>query len=172
MQADSSEVRLALEAVGAVVFERGWLSSNNALFRGRGDAPSTIIDTGYYAHAPQTLELVRRALGGQQLERIINTRLHSDHCGGNATVQATWVCETLVPHASLAMVQSWDESELNYQRSGQTCPRFTADAGIAPGATLLLGGCERHVHAAPGHDPLAVMFFEPRNRVLISGDAL
>ena len=68
------------------VFERGWLSSNNILFTGPG--PATLVDTGYLTHAAQTLALVERALDGQPLERLINTHLHSDHCGGNAALQA------------------------------------------------------------------------------------
>jgi glyoxylase-like metal-dependent hydrolase (beta-lactamase superfamily II) len=42
------------------VFERGWLSSNNILFIGRGG--TALVDSGYVTHAPQTLALVRLAL--------------------------------------------------------------------------------------------------------------
>jgi len=166
------DVRQTLEAVGAIVFERGWLSSNNVLFRCSGTVPETLIDSGYHTHASLTLELVRRSLSGEPLGRVVNTHLHSDHCGGNAALQAEWSCETLVPQASRAMAQSWEEAALSYRRSGQTCPRFVVNAGIAPGAALQLGNSEWQVHAAPGHDPLALMFFEPENRVLIAGDAL
>jgi glyoxylase-like metal-dependent hydrolase (beta-lactamase superfamily II) len=166
------DVRQTLETVGAIVFERGWLSSNNVLFRRCGAVPATLIDSGYHAHASLTVELVRRGLYGEPLGRVVNTHLHSDHCGGNAALQVEWGCETLVPQASLAMAQLWDEAALSYLRSGQTCPRFAVDAGVAPGAALQLGNREWQVHAAPGHDPLALMFFEPENRVLIAGDAL
>jgi len=43
------------------VFERGWLSSNNILLRGRNG--NALVDTGYATHAPQTLALVQNALG-------------------------------------------------------------------------------------------------------------
>lgn len=167
-----ANIRRTLETVGAVVFERGWLSSNNVLFRARGDAPSTLVDTGYHAHAPLTVALVRDALRGGALGRIVNTHLHSDHCGGNAALQSVWGCEIVVPQGSLAMAQVWDEAALSYQRSGQTCPRFTVHSGAAPAGALRLGEREWQVHGAPGHDPLAVMLFEPCDRVLIAGDAL
>jgi glyoxylase-like metal-dependent hydrolase (beta-lactamase superfamily II) len=64
------------------VFERGWLSANNILFIGRDE--TTLVDTGYVTHAAQTLALVRHALGARGLDRIVNTHLHSDHCGANA----------------------------------------------------------------------------------------
>jgi glyoxylase-like metal-dependent hydrolase (beta-lactamase superfamily II) len=43
---------------------------------------------------------------------------------------------------------------------------------MAPGQELLLGANLWQVHCAPGHDPHAILLFEPASRVLISGDAL
>ena len=71
---------------GITVFERGWLSANNILFTGQRD--TALVDTGYCSHADQTVELVRASLGSRALDRVLNTHLHSDHCGGNATLQA------------------------------------------------------------------------------------
>ena len=65
------------------VLERGWVSSNNVLLFD-DDQSATLVDTGYVTHGEQTLALVRHALEGRRLTRIINTHLHSDHCGGNA----------------------------------------------------------------------------------------
>ena len=58
---------------GVTVFERGWLSSNNILLE--GEAGNALIDSGYGAHAAQTLALVhgedkaREALAGEIGER-------------------------------------------------------------------------------------------------------
>ncbi len=46
-----------------VVLERGWLSSNNILFL--GGTETAIVDTGYAAHAEQTVALVESVLGGR-----------------------------------------------------------------------------------------------------------
>ena len=67
------------------VLQRGWLSSNNILFTG-GDQ-TALVDSGYLTHAAQTVALVRHGLQGRPLDRLINTHLHSDHCGGNAALQ-------------------------------------------------------------------------------------
>ena len=72
------------------VIERGWLSANNILFL-EGDA-ATLVDSGYVSHAAQTVELVRHALDGRPLRRLINTHSHSDHIGGNAALQAEFGC--------------------------------------------------------------------------------
>jgi glyoxylase-like metal-dependent hydrolase (beta-lactamase superfamily II) len=168
----SSVVQQALQAVGAQVFERGWLSSNNVLFRETSGAPSTVVDTGYCTHAELTVALLRRCLGSAPLQRIVNTHLHSDHCGGNAVLQDAWQCQTLVPHGSFDAAARWDEGRLSYRNSGQPCPRFSVSTALMPGQSLRMARHEWEVHAAAGHDPLALMFFEPHSRLLISGDAL
>ena len=74
-----------LTHIGIHVFERGWLSSNNILCIGANNA--SIVDTGYVDHAEQTMALVQHALRERALDHIVNTHLHSDHCGGNARLQ-------------------------------------------------------------------------------------
>lgn len=155
---------------GMRVFERGWLSSNNILFTGPG--PSALVDSGYLIHAAQTLALVEHALEGRPLARLINTHLHSDHCGGNAALQARYACRTSIPAAEAAKVRAWDEEALSYKATGQQCQRFTFDATLAPGEVLDLGGMDWQVLGAPGHDPHSLIFYCPREGILISADAL
>jgi glyoxylase-like metal-dependent hydrolase (beta-lactamase superfamily II) len=155
---------------GIQVFERGWLSSNNILLLGRHD--TALIDTGYLSHAPQTLELVRHALHGRHLDRIINTHLHSDHCGGNAILQAHYGSNTAIPVAEADKVRHWDVEALSFKATGQRCDRFTFDATIAPGDVLKLADMEWQALGAPGHDPHSLIFYCPQERVLVSADAL
>lgn len=156
---------------GVTVLERGWLSSNNILIQ--GEAGTTLIDSGYCSHAPQTLALVNGALQGRALERLINTHLHSDHCGGNAALQAAYPqLQTLIPPGLAQFVCDWDAHALSYIPTGQRCPQFRFDAVLQPGTELRLGDRLWQVHAAPGHDPHSVILFEPLSRVLISADAL
>jgi glyoxylase-like metal-dependent hydrolase (beta-lactamase superfamily II) len=158
------------------VFERGWLSSNNILFfDDDAHGGCALIDSGYVTHAPQTTALVQRALQGKQLRRLLNTHLHSDHCGGNAALQALYGCHTRVPAAQVDDVRRWDATALSYAPTGQQCARFAlpeAEAGLADGMTLRLGGFDWQVISAPGHDPNAVILYSPETRVLLSADAL
>jgi len=156
------------------VFERGWLSSNNVLFI--DETRTALVDSGYASHAPQTLALVQRALASERNERtldlIVNTHLHSDHCGGNALLQSNFVCETLIPQTEADAVREWDEDKLTFRATGQTCERFGFTGTIAPGATLQLGGLDWSVLGAPGHDPHSLMLYCAEERLLISADAL
>jgi glyoxylase-like metal-dependent hydrolase (beta-lactamase superfamily II) len=161
-----------LGTLGLRVLERGWLSANQAVFRSCGAAPATVVDTGFSTHAAQTLALVDHALDGAPLGRIVNTHLHSDHCGGNAALQARGDVETWIPSLSIAAVERWDEDALSYRLTDQPCPRFVAGRALVPGGLIELGEAIWQIHAAPGHDMDAVMLFEPQTRTLIAGDAL
>jgi glyoxylase-like metal-dependent hydrolase (beta-lactamase superfamily II) len=156
---------------GVTVFERGWLSSNNILFMGRHQC--ALVDTGYASHATQTESLVSNALGGRALNLIVNTHLHSDHCGGNAALQTKHPgSRTLIPPGQSIAVRDWDLSALTYAPTGQSCAPFQFDDVLLAGATVELGDLHWEIHAAPGHDPHAVLLFEPASRTLISADAL
>ena len=152
------------------VFERGWLSSNNVLLIDNDCA--ALVDTGYATHAQQTRALVQQALGERPLDLIVNTHLHSDHCGGNALLQTTWPCRTLIPACEAGAVRDWDEARLTFRATAQSCERFVFTGTIAPGATLRLGALDWQVLGAPGHDPHSLMLYCAAERLLISADAL
>ena len=152
------------------ILERGWLSSNSVLLLGPED--TALIDSGYATHAGQTLALVRAALDGRPLDLLLNTHLHSDHCGGNALLRAELGCEVAIPALEADKVAAWDEDALSFRATGQQCPRFAFDATLAPGDSLVLGGLRWDVLAAPGHDPHALLFFCAQDGVLVAGDAL
>ena len=153
------------------VLERGWLSANNILFTGQRD--TAVVDTGYCSHAAQTVALLQDGLQGRPLDRILNTHLHSDHCGGNAALQQAWpAVRTAIPPGQSVHVRHWDAYALSYIPTGQECPPFQFDTVLEPGSCVLLGDKSWQVHAAPGHDPHSVVLFEPHARILISADAL
>ena len=157
--------------VGLRVFERGWLSANNILLMGPDD--SALVDSGYCTHAAQTVSLVDAALDGRKLDLLLNTHLHSDHCGGNAALQHHFPdLQTRIPPGEASSVARWDEEALSYRPTGQQCPRFSFQGLLEPGTTARMGGSVWEVHSAPGHDPSSIILFEPDSRTLLSADAL
>ena len=153
------------------VLERGWLSSNNVLVQGAES--SALVDSGYCTHSSQTVALVQDALKMRPLDLLLNTHLHSDHCGGNAALQSSFPqLKTLIPPGQAAAVANWDPVTLTHEPTGQTCPAFNFQAVLTPGETVRLGNVQWEIHAAKGHDPHSVVLFEPINKVLISADAL
>jgi len=147
------------------VLERGWLSSNNILLYGSHGV--AVVDTGYVTHAEQTLALIQHALNGRTLDLIVNTHLHTDHCGGNALLQRHYRCDIAIPQLDADKVRAWDELEQGFKAAGQCCQRT-----LTPGQVLELGDLLWEVHAAPGHEPHSLILYCRAERILITADAL
>jgi glyoxylase-like metal-dependent hydrolase (beta-lactamase superfamily II) len=151
---------------------RGWLNCNQVVLRAPGD--NVLIDSGYCTHRERTLELVAGPAGleGEPLERLVNTHCHSDHMGGNSAIASALGCRVTIPAGEVKHVMPWTPQSVWMAQFDQKADPFHFDDTLAPGDRFDGGGFEWQVHAAPGHDMDALMFFEPRHGVLVSGDAL
>ncbi len=168
-----AQITATLASLGIEVLERDWLSSNSVLFTSADPLETaTVVDTGYSRDAPRTVELLRQRLRGRALGRVVNTHLHSDHCGGNAEIIRRFGSSIWVPDVSLEVVRQWDEKRLTYHATDQRCERFAVAGGVRSGSEVRLGGRPWQAWSTPGHDPDALVYFEPRSKVLIAGDAL
>jgi glyoxylase-like metal-dependent hydrolase (beta-lactamase superfamily II) len=158
--------------------QRDWLSANHVMFRDEidGTRQATIVDTGYVKFAAITLEKISQTLRSWDaipLTKIINTHIHSDHIGGNASVQRAFPnCKVSVPAAEQAMLLNWDSPEQMLSYADQEAERFSWNETIDAGDTLKLGGERWDVIATPGHDMGSVVLHCERLRILISADAL
>jgi glyoxylase-like metal-dependent hydrolase (beta-lactamase superfamily II) len=162
---------LSYKTASFTVLERGWLSSNNIVFS--AGEQTAVVDTGYATHSAQTLVLLQATLQGRTLDVIANTHLHSDHCGGNAILQAHFPLSiTSIPPGHASHVGNWDAHALSYIPTGQECPEFKHQGLMLPGNTIQLGSDDWEIHAAPGHDSESIVLFEPHSSTLISADAL
>ncbi|MBI5720483.1 MAG: MBL fold metallo-hydrolase [Burkholderiales bacterium] len=173
---------------GLTVLERGWLSSNNILIHAAlGEPGAVLVDTGHVVHREQTLALVRHALqraadaseqGSSRgsprvgrLDRIVNTHLHSDHCGGNALLQQALGVTIVIPPGLADAVRAWDLARLSHDDFGLR-ERFHFAATLAPGESFVAGGRRWQALAAPGHDPHSLVLFDADAGLLLSADAL
>jgi glyoxylase-like metal-dependent hydrolase (beta-lactamase superfamily II) len=138
------------------------------------DSKSAVLfDSGYVTHSNLLLSLLSNHLQSRPLTHLVNTHLHSDHCGGNNAVQSQFSSvQTFIPFGLFDQVRQWDTNLLSYEDTGQQCPSFNADSPLRPGEVYFWSGFEWEVHSAPGHDHDALLFFNPEHRILISADAL
>jgi glyoxylase-like metal-dependent hydrolase (beta-lactamase superfamily II) len=154
------------------VIVRGWLNCNQVVMIAPRD--NVLVDSGYCSHREQTLELLAGPAGldRQPLERLVNTHCHSDHMGGNAAIANAYGCSVTIPAGEAKHVEPWTTQSAWMAQFDQRADPFHFDDTLAAGDCFEGGGFEWEAYAAPGHDMDALMFFEPVNRVLISGDAL
>jgi glyoxylase-like metal-dependent hydrolase (beta-lactamase superfamily II) len=154
------------------VFVRDWLSGNQVVMRSA--AGHVVVDSGYLKHVPLTLALVasRQGLDGESLALLVNTHCHSDHMGGNAALVRAYGCRVAVPEREAEHIESWDTRALLLDYAGQRAERFAVDERLAAATTRHWGDLEWELLAAPGHDMGALVFYNARHRILISGDAL
>ena len=92
--------------------------------------------------------------------------------GGNAAVVSAYGSRITIPAGEAKHVEPWTPQSAWMQEFDQRADPFHFDDTIAAGDRFEGGGFEWQAHAAPGHDMDALMFFEPSQRILISGDAL
>jgi glyoxylase-like metal-dependent hydrolase (beta-lactamase superfamily II) len=151
---------------------RGWLNSNIVVLRAPGD--NVAIDSGYCTHREETLALLAGPAGleGEPLERLINTHCHSDHMGGNAAIAVAHGCRVTIPEGEVKHVEPWTPQSVWMARFDQRADPFRFDDTIGAGDTFEGAGLTWEAHGAPGHDMDALVYFEPRHRLLVSGDAL
>jgi len=156
---------------GLTVFERGWLSSNSILIQSKQH--SVLIDSGYATHSDLLRALLNQSLGDRPLDMLLNTHLHSDHCGGNSMLQTQYPgMQTWIPPGQAHLIAAWASDSLSFEPTGQNCPQFTYSHLLQPSQEVFLGDRYWQIHAAPGHDPHSIVLFEPQTRTLISADAL
>jgi glyoxylase-like metal-dependent hydrolase (beta-lactamase superfamily II) len=154
------------------VLVRGWLNCNQVVLLDAGN--NVLVDSGYCTHRERTLELLAGpgGLDGKPLERLVNTHCHSDHMGGNAAVASAYGCRITIPAGEVRNVVPWTPQSVWMDEFDQRADPFHYDDTIDAGDAFEGGGFEWEAHAAPGHDMDALLFFEPVNRILLSGDAL
>jgi glyoxylase-like metal-dependent hydrolase (beta-lactamase superfamily II) len=92
--------------------------------------------------------------------------------GGNSAIASAYGCRITIPAGEVKHVDPWTPQSAWMAQFDQKADPFRYDDTIAAGDAFEGGGFEWEAHAAPGHDMDALMFFEPVNRILISGDAL
>ncbi|MHB8790292.1 MAG: MBL fold metallo-hydrolase [Desulfobulbaceae bacterium] len=137
----------------------------------------TLIDSGV-AGAQQIIFDYLRENGRspEEIATLILTHAHPDHIGSARTIHGLTGCRVLAH----ALEKEWIE-DTEQQKKARPVPGFDVlvegpvpvDALLADGQVLDLDPETRClIHATPGHSPGSLSLMFPREKVLLTGDAL
>lgn len=136
-----------------------------------GETP-TLIDTGTGFHSEAALEDLRDFINPGQIQQIILTHEHYDHVGGTPEfLQAT------TGKARVGALQTISE-KLKTGKStfaemlGGHMPSIDITLLLNDGEKIICGDDEFTVLATPGHSPGSLCLYNPKDKVLFSGDTV
>jgi hydroxyacylglutathione hydrolase len=128
---------------------------------------AAIVDPG--GDLDKVLEALERS--GAELEKILLTHGHIDHCGAAAELRR----RTGVPLEGPQREDAFWIAQLATQglRFGlETAEAFEPDRWLEQGDTVRFGAVELEVRHCPGHTPGHVVFYSSADRLAIVGDVL
>ena len=130
---------------------------------GRG----AVVDPG--GDLDRVMAVVERE--GVQLEKILLTHTHLDHCGATAELARAQSLPIEGPHPD---DQFWIDMlpEQSRMFGFPEVETFTPDRWLAGGDTVTVGELHFAVRHCPGHTPGHVVFFNAAHRVALVGDVL
>lgn len=128
---------------------------------------AAVVDPG--GDLDRILDAVKRS--GAELEKILLTHGHIDHCGGTAELRRL----TGLPVEGPQRADEFWISQLPVQSQRFGFPEleaFAPDRWLEDGDTVRFGTIELDVRHCPGHTPGHVVFFHPASRIALVGDVL
>jgi hydroxyacylglutathione hydrolase len=151
-------------------FQRPYPSANMVLVAG---LKPILVDTGFGSDVAETEQLVRSVNQlPQHLSLIVNTHYHSDHVGGNHVLQQRYGLSIAAHAWEAAMVNTRDVEACSAVWLDQPVEGYHVDRELSEGDEIDIGDAALRVVHTPGHTLGHISLYEPREQVLICGDAV
>lgn len=161
----------AVEIMDDLFFiERGYLNANHFVYR--SEEP-ILIDTGYTSDFHITEHLIEDiGVNLFNTRLIISTHTHTDHIGGNKTIQDRSGCGIALHKVGKFFVDTQDDWAMWWRYYSQEADFFHCTKGLVDGDLVPIGPHEFQVFYTPGHASDGIVLYNKKAKVLISGDAL
>ena len=132
------------------------------------DEKPILVDAGMMA-AP-TLRNIKKLIDPQKIEMIVLTHCHHDHSGAAPELKAATGARLLLSEKEVGAVGD-DLASVAYL-FGQQAPHYEVDQTLKEGMVLDIGEWKFEVMETPGHSQGSLCLYEPRAKVLFSGDTV
>lgn len=153
-----------------VPFQRPFPSANGVLVL--GEEP-VLIDSGFGSDFGETERLLREAnVPPESLHLVVNTHYHCDHAGGNHALQTRYGVPVAAHRWEGTLVNHRDRDACSAVWLRQPVEAYKVNRFLQEGDEIPTGAATLRVLHTPGHTLGHLSFYEPRNRVLILGDAV
>lgn len=132
------------------------------------DQRPILVDAGMMA-AP-TLRNIKKFIDPTRIEMIVLTHCHHDHSGGAPELKSATGAKLLLSEKEVGAVGD-DLASVAYL-FGQQAPAYQVDETLKEGMVLDIGEWKLEVLETPGHSTGSLCLYEPRAKVLFSGDTV
>lgn len=132
------------------------------------DEVPVLVDAGM--DPEPTLRKIQKYIDPQEIEMIILTHSHHDHSGGVPRLKEATGAKVMI-HEDEAGSLGDDMATVAYL-FGRSAPEIEADGTLSEGDVIDLGEWKLEVIHTPGHSPGGICLYEPRAKVLFSGDTV
>ena len=132
------------------------------------DERPILVDAGMMA-AP-TLRNIKKLIDPQKIEMIVLTHCHHDHSGAAPELKAVTGARLFLSEKEVGAVGD-DLASVAYL-FGQQAPQYEVDQTLKEGMVLETGEWKLEVLETPGHSQGSLCLYEPRAKVLFSGDTV
>ena len=132
------------------------------------DEVAVLIDAG--RDSSTILDNVRELIDPREIEFIILTHCHHDHAAAVPALKAATGAKVLIGEGEVCDLG--DDVATGSYRYGEDPAEFEIDGTLEEGDVINLGEWALSVIFTPGHSPGSISLYEPRARVLFSGDTL
>ena len=132
------------------------------------DEVPALIDAGRDAEA--ILKNVEELIDPRKIEFIILTHCHHDHTAGVPAIKEATGAKVLIGEGEVCEIG--DDVATGSYLYEEDPAEFGVDGTLEEGDVINLGEWSLSVLGTPGHSPGSISLYEPRARVLFSGDTL
>jgi hydroxyacylglutathione hydrolase len=136
-----------------------------------GETP-TLIDTGTGFNSKTIIDDIVSIIDPSTIQRIILTHEHFDHVGGTPDFLKATNGKARVGALQDVMEKLKAGKSTFAEMLGGHMPSLEVTLPLQDGTTLQCGNDEYTVLATPGHSPGSLCLYNPKNRVLFSGDTV